>query len=201
MNKSEAGKLGYEKTKDRLDYHRGRQSRRARERYANNLKYCPNCGTQLPYEKRHNKFCDQTCSASFNNRGVTRHIKRSRFCECGNPKTLQNKYCDECIKKRVYSNKVTSLDDANHDRIRKRILLEQRGHQCEVCDLTEWRGEAIPLELDHIDGNADNNQENNLRLICPNCHAQTDTYKGANAGKGSTRQKMRRNRYVQGKTY
>jgi hypothetical protein len=40
-----------------------------------------------------------------------------------------------------------------------------------------------------------------LRLVCPNCHALTATYKGANAGKGSKRQKMRRQRYKDGKTY
>lgn len=42
----------------------------------------------------------------------------------------------------------------------------------------------IPLEIDHIDGNSENNSEENLRLICPNCHSLTATYKGANRGKG-----------------
>lgn len=62
-------------------------------------------------------------------------------------------------------------------------------------------GQPIAIELDHIDGDADNNTEENLRLICPNSHAQTESYKGANAGKGSTRQAKRRKRYADGKTY
>jgi predicted HNH restriction endonuclease len=70
-----------------------------------------------------------------------------------------------------------------------------------VCGLSEWMDKRIPLEIDHIDGNSDNNVEQNLRLICPNCHAQTETYKGANAGKGSSRQAMRRKRYAEGKTW
>ena len=56
----------------------------------------------------------------------------------------------------------------------------------------------IPLEVDHIDGNADNNLEHNLRLICPNCHALTATYKGANKGNGRHK---RRARYRAGKSY
>jgi hypothetical protein len=62
-------------------------------------------------------------------------------------------------------------------------------------------GKPIPIELDHIDGNSDNNSAENLRLICPNCHAQTETYKVANKGKNSQRQAMRRNRYANGQTY
>ena len=43
---------------------------------------------------------------------------------------------------------------------------------------------TIPLEIDHIDGNAENNSEDNLQLICPNCHSLTSTYRGANRGHG-----------------
>jgi hypothetical protein len=80
-------------------------------------------------------------------------------------------------------------------------LLEKRGNRCEACGLSEWQGKPIPIELDHIDGNSDNNSEGNLRLICPNCHAQTETYKGANVGNNSSRQQMRRKRYFNGQTY
>jgi Zn finger protein HypA/HybF involved in hydrogenase expression len=41
-----------------------------------------------------------------------------------------------------------------------------------------------PLEIDHIDGNANNNNEANLRLLCPNCHSLTVTYKNLNKGNG-----------------
>lgn len=54
--------------------------------------------------------------------------------------------------------------------------------RCEGCERTEWRGEAIPLELDHIDGDRFNNRLDNLRLLCPNCHALTPTYRGRNMG-------------------
>ena len=60
-----------------------------------------------------------------------------------------------------------------------RVRLLQEGikqHQCEQCKVTEWNGKLIPLELDHIDGNRFNNNLDNLRTLCPNCHAQTSTY-------------------------
>lgn len=54
---------------------------------------------------------------------------------------------------------------------------------CVICNNTEWNGKPIPLQLDHIDGNSSNNNLSNLRLLCPNCHAQTDTYCGKNMKK------------------
>lgn len=51
---------------------------------------------------------------------------------------------------------------------------------CEECLLSEWRGQEIPLELHHEDGDKKNNQLFNLKLLCPNCHALTDNYRGKN---------------------
>lgn len=59
-------------------------------------------------------------------------------------------------------------------------LIEVRGHRCEQCNLSSWLGQKIMLELDHIDGNRTNNYLDNLRLLCPNCHAQTPTWRGRN---------------------
>ena len=66
-------------------------------------------------------------------------------------------------------------------RLKLKLLKEGiKEHRCEICNITEWMGKPTPIELDHIDGNRYNNDLSNLRVLCPNCHAQTDTYSGKN---------------------
>jgi hypothetical protein len=66
----------------------------------------------------------------------------------------------------------------------KQRLLEAglKEGRCELCSQDTWNGGPIPLELDHINGRRDDNPLSNLRLLCPNCHAQTPTYRGRNIG-------------------
>jgi 5-methylcytosine-specific restriction endonuclease McrA len=67
----------------------------------------------------------------------------------------------------------------------KRYLLEQGTLKavCSDCGGESWRGQPIPLELDHRNGDHRDNQLENLRLLCPNCHALTPTYRGKNRGR------------------
>jgi hypothetical protein len=60
----------------------------------------------------------------------------------------------------------------------KKHLINERGHKCEGCGLTEWMGSAMPLEVHHLDGNRCNNDYSNLELLCPNCHSLTGNWRG-----------------------
>lgn len=79
----------------------------------------------------------------------------------------------------------------------RRYLLEMAEHRCSVCGWCERHPKTgrVPLHLDHIDGNAQNNRPENLRLLCPNHHALTETYGNGNKGKGRP---GRRARYLKG---
>lgn len=68
----------------------------------------------------------------------------------------------------------------------KRALESIRGHKCECCGLSEWNGAPIALEVHHCNGNNQDNDVDNLLLLCPNCHAQTEFYRGKNIIKDST---------------
>lgn len=56
-------------------------------------------------------------------------------------------------------------------------LVKERGHQCETCNLAEWLGNQIVLEIHHVDGDRTNNNPKNLRLLCPNCHSLTEFWR------------------------
>ena len=62
--------------------------------------------------------------------------------------------------------------------LKKLIEEGKKEWRCECCKNTEWLNEKIPLELHHKDGDHFNNAFENIVLLCPNCHAKTDTYKG-----------------------
>jgi hypothetical protein len=66
----------------------------------------------------------------------------------------------------------------------KKYLLETRENQCSSCSLSEWMGQPLTMDMDHIDGNSSNNTLENVRLLCPNCHSLTPTYKAKNIGNG-----------------
>ena len=69
----------------------------------------------------------------------------------------------------------------------RRYIFEKYNNRCAKCGWNEINpitGKP-PLEIDHIDGNVDNSWEDNLVLLCPNCHALTPYWKALNAGRGS----------------
>lgn len=79
---------------------------------------------------------------------------------------------------------IQNSKDIQSNKIRIKLLEEgYKEYKCECCGLTEWQNNPIPLELHHKDGNRYNNSIENYQLLCPNCHALTESYRGRNCTK------------------
>lgn len=137
-------------------------------------------------------FCNHSCAATYNNkkRGINKCLN------CGK-EIKSKKFCShECQLEHNYK---TLIDDWKNDKIKgccsdgsirtfvKKYLLEKHNYQCEICGYdkkNEFTNNPI-LQIHHIDGDCFNSKEENLRLLCPNCHALTENYGSRN--KSSTR--------------
>ncbi|MFI6666788.1 HNH endonuclease signature motif containing protein [Streptomyces sp. NPDC050481] len=72
------------------------------------------------------------------------------------------------------------------DRLKRAMTAMGMPERCAMCGTEAvWRGQVLPLEVDHIDGNWRDNRIENLRFLCPNCHSTTDTYRGRGKGRAS----------------
>jgi len=131
---------------------------------------CLGCGE--PLLKRHQKlFCSNACQ-----RALERRQRTAEWLAGG-----------------------TVAIAGNHRHFVRLYLLDQQGGCCAICGQNgEWNGAPLTLVLDHIDGDASNNERDNLRMVCPNCDAQLPTFKSRNRGKGRA---WRRDRYRLGKSY
>ena len=111
-----------------------------------------------------------------------------------------HKYCNNvCQKEFEYKEAIRNWDAAAPGGVRiKRYLADTFGKKCSKCGIDSWNNEPIVLELEHIDGNSENNSKTNVCLLCPNCHSQTPTYKAKNKGNG---RHSRRARYAEGKSF
>lgn len=171
--------------------------------------HCLNCGSEIiqgnmdPSEYRRRRFCSISCSAKFNNkkrpRKSAKEIPQKLCPNCGKMMSIKNFYCStKCQHEWNYKTYIekwkngeisgttgkTWIDVSLHIR---RFLFEKFNNKCSVCgwcEVNPFTG-CIPLEIEHIDGDALNNREENLTLLCPNCHSLTKTYRGANKGHGT----------------
>lgn len=186
MTPSEAGKLGAIKS---AQIQKEQKELRIQE-YLKNPTKCKFCQAILPYEKRHNKFCNASCAASFNNK---LRPKEKNFClNCGKEISINGKFCnnkcqgkhrikqsiDEIEKTGVFPHN-KNTNETSRSCVRK-YLIAKYGHKCSICGLSEWMGQPIPLVADHIDGDTTNHKVENFRMVCENCNAQLPTYKSKN---------------------
>ena len=198
MTPSEAGKLGYAKSRQHLERKRDELRQNAIAEYEAAARQCGYCGTVLPYEKRRNKFCSHSCAAAITNQGVARNgiarKRRTNCLRCDEPIVgVGHLYCGKTCASAHRADKfaerlVSNSPDVGHGSPAsiRRHLIKLRGEQCELCG---WNRRhlvtgRVPLEVDHVDGDYKNNRIENLKLLCPNCHSLTPTFRNLNKGNG-----------------
>lgn len=133
------------------------------------MSICAHCGknTRVPI----NRYCSNKCQADHKYRAYIENWKQGKVSG---------------------TRGINTKNISNHLR---RYLSETRHNACSMCSWGEVNPATgrVPLEIDHIDGNSENNSESNLRLLCPNCHAMTPHFRNLNKGNGRS---WRRARYV-----
>lgn len=170
--------------------------------YEENKKQCLHCGKDIPLgdlgfnEYQERQFCNSSCSASYLNT-KTKKKDRHKFClNCGKEIPFTNKYCSsKCQSDFQYKTYIERWKNGLESGVKgmyaispylKRYLIEKYDGKCSQCGWNEINPytNKVPLEVHHKDGDYTNNDENNLDLLCPNCHSLTATYKAANIGNG-----------------
>jgi len=167
------------------------------------------------------KFCSKSCSATFNNKKrclineekikkeKRKHRPLKNFGLClncnvdiireNNRNSRYPKYCSLPCQAIFRMNERVSKGIASTKTL-KLFLVKNNGEKCMKCGWCEKNPitNKVPIELEHKDGNSENNNLDNLELLCPNCHSLTSTYKALNKGNGRHK---RRERYKEGKSY
>jgi len=142
------------------------------------MKQCPKCGTE------HNKdgtFCSRTCA---NSRVFSDSAKLKKSIALKGKPSKQSPYDRLAAGEKIRQTRLTKYQNTPFTELgmenRRRRVFEEQNYCCNKCGISEWQGVKIPLELEHKDGNNQNNLRNNLEGLCPNCHSITDTWRGRN---------------------
>ena len=137
------------------------------------------CKPTRSFKSGFTKHCSRKCAnGNKNNKKISASLKEYRK---NNPKIAPSegkKFYHKNGEYRIFS-VLPFPTDAQKTKTFKisSYIRHLANHSCEHCGISHWKGQRAYLEVDHIDGNRKNNRFSNLRLLCVNCHSQTNTYK------------------------
>jgi predicted nucleic acid-binding Zn ribbon protein len=154
-------------------------------------------------------FCSQKCAASYNNKKREKKSKH-RCLFCGKTISRKNKFCsNSCYSGYKNQNYLIKWKNGEVDGLQpktlclkmiiRKYIFEKYDYKCHKCGWNEINPVSLksPLQIEHIDGNYLNCKEENLDLLCPNCHSLTSTFGFLNRGNGRY---LRRLRYKNGQS-
>lgn len=196
MDRSTAGRIGAQASSEARSKINAERKVLAEARFEAVSKRCLYCKTLISFTKRFNKFCNHSCRASYWNTRIKKesHARRQPCVVCKKP-SKRAKHCSaacwQLARWNAEKQRLLALGVASKVTTAKRLLADLHGRKCATCGGQNWRGKPIPLTLDHISGNPDDHRICNLRLLCPNCHAQTPSFAGRNRGKGRLARRLR----------
>lgn len=166
---------------------------------------CKKCGKEFLEDWRKDqrkpcRFCSRGCAnTQVHSKETKEKIRKSVNAFCYNytdeqreELSLRAKKTNSTVLREYWEKRKSEIDkelleadfsSLSFERLRKRVLLEQ-DLKCNVCGLSDWNNKPISLELEHKDGDNQNNARENLEGLCPNCHSQTDTFRGRNKNGG-----------------
>jgi len=155
------------------------------------MNMCINCSLLT----RNQKFCSRSCNISYHNKIRPKRKKTEAIyaCEVCSAATSNRRFCSkDCQNTRSAQKKISqwlsgdatalSTPSGGYSQIAKNYLLSESNNKCSVCgwgETNQYTGN-VPLELDHINGDPFDNSRENLRILCPNCHALTATARTLN---------------------
>lgn len=151
-----------------------------------------NCGKEAHFKLKNGKFC---CSSSPNKCEAVR-LKNSTGLKsaykCGKKQNVFNyehRQKSIVIKRQNALEQFLKVGSSYSNHAIKNILINKLSwkDECSFCGIVNWNDKKLSMQLDHINGNNSDNRIENLRLLCPNCHSQTDTFCGKSINTGRTK--------------
>jgi hypothetical protein len=184
---------------------------------------CKTCGvlfkkTLTEFNKNKNHFCSRSCSATFNNLNIARNLKgivgslyikkEDKFCKnCNKKLDYQKSFCcNDCQGEHKRKENFKKIENGNttlYHKNYRNYLIDKYGEKCMKCNWSETHPITgkVPVQMNHKDGNSENNSLDNLELLCPNCHSLTPNYGSLNTGNGRTKRQEYRKKQKEEKGF
>ena len=165
---------------------------------------CEKCQRPFNALKKHNrKYCSKNCSTLINNHKKKKEKEINKCIICDNIITKNSKFCSNTcyaennkrlIFKEIENNSFLLNNKTTESSWVKLYLINKYDEKCMKCGWNEKNilTKKIPIQMNHIDGNSDNNRLDNVELLCPNCHSLTPNFGSLNKGGGRLERRLNR---------